>query len=110
MEDNILEFRCEDCVLHCMFFVQIEFETGCLCHSLVGLCVPVNGAECKAWINWYDFMVVYISEGYHYRRCDFVAQKDHFVVFNFRHGIRLAKWSSNSLWVCGASRICAHNM
>ena len=51
----------------------------------------MNGAECKAWINWYDFMVVYISEGYHYRRCDFVAQKDHFVVFNFRHGIRVGQ-------------------
>ena len=51
----------------------------------------MNDAECKAWINWYVFYGCYISEGYHYRRCDFVAQKDHFVVFNFRHGIRVGQ-------------------
>ena len=66
--------------------------------------------KCKAWINWSVFYGCYISEGYHYRQCDLVAQKDHFVVFNFRHGIRLAKWSSSSWWVCGASGIFAHNM
>ena len=46
----------------------------------------MNGAECKAWINLCVFMVVYISEGYHYRRSNFVAQKDHFVVLTFVMG------------------------